>query len=35
LFGPIGHGAHAVDEWVSLESLIRVYEILKKLIVSF
>jgi len=24
-----------VDEWVSLESLIRVYEILKKLIVSF
>ncbi|HUV78700.1 MAG TPA: M20/M25/M40 family metallo-hydrolase [Desulfobacterales bacterium] len=35
LFGPIGHGAHAVDEWVSLKSLIRVYEILKKLIVSF
>ena len=35
LFGPIGHGAHAVDEWVSLKSLIRVYEILKKLIESF
>ena len=35
LFGPIGHGAHAADEWVSLESLICVYEILKKLIVSF
>ena len=34
LFGPKGHGAHAVDEWVSLKSLIRVYEILKKLIES-
>jgi acetylornithine deacetylase len=32
LFGPIGHGAHAVDEWVSLKSLRRVYEVLKKLI---
>jgi acetylornithine deacetylase len=32
LFGPRGHGAHAADEWVSLKSLIRVYEILKKLI---
>ena len=31
LFGPVGHGAHAVDEWVSLKSLISVYEILKKL----
>ena len=35
LFGPIGHGAHAVDEWVSLKSLIRVYEVLKELIASF
>ncbi len=35
LFGPIGHGAHAVDEWVSLKSLIRVYEVLKKLIESW
>jgi acetylornithine deacetylase len=35
LFGPIGHGAHAVDEWVSLKSLIGVYEVLKELIASF
>ena len=35
LFGPAGHGAHAVDEWVSLGSLIRVYGILKDLIESF
>lgn len=34
LFGPIGHGAHAVDEWVSLKSLVRVYEVLKHLIES-
>jgi len=34
LFGPIGHGAHAVDEWVSLKSLIRVYEVLKRLVES-
>lgn len=26
LYGPRGHGAHAVDEWVSLSSLARVYE---------
>ncbi len=32
LYGPIGHGAHAVDEWVSLESLLNVYEVLKKVI---
>jgi acetylornithine deacetylase len=32
LFGPIGHGAHAVDEWVSLKSLVRVYEVLKNVI---
>jgi acetylornithine deacetylase/succinyl-diaminopimelate desuccinylase-like protein len=30
----VGHGAHAVDEWVSLESLIGVYEILKKIILE-
>lgn len=35
LFGPIGHGAHAADEWVSLKSLIRVYDVLKKLIESY
>jgi len=35
LFGPIGHGAHAIDEWVSLKSLVRVYEVLKKLIESY
>jgi acetylornithine deacetylase len=35
LFGPIGHGAHAVDEWVSLKSLIRVYEVLKKVIEAY
>ena len=35
LFGPIGHGAHAVDEWVSLGSLKRVYEIIKRLILAF
>jgi acetylornithine deacetylase/succinyl-diaminopimelate desuccinylase-like protein len=35
LFGPIGHGAHAIDEWVSLKSLLKVYEILKKLIMDF
>jgi acetylornithine deacetylase len=35
LFGPIGHGAHAVDEWVSLKSLVRVYGVLKRLIASY
>ncbi|CAB1074386.1 N-acetylornithine deacetylase (EC [Olavius algarvensis Delta 1 endosymbiont] len=35
LFGPTGHGAHAVDEWVSLKSLIRVYEVLKSLIEAY
>jgi len=34
LFGPAGHGAHAVDEWVSLKSLVRVYKVLKELIES-
>jgi len=32
LFGPVGHGAHAVDEWVSLKSLVRVYEVLMQVI---
>jgi acetylornithine deacetylase len=32
LFGPIGHGAHATDEWVSAKSLVRVYEAVKKVI---
>lgn len=35
LFGPVGHGAHAVAEWVSLKSLIHVYEVLKSLIMNF
>jgi acetylornithine deacetylase len=35
LFGPIGDGAHAVDERVSLKSLIRVYSVLKELITGF
>ena len=35
LFGPIGHGIHAVDEWVSLNSLLKVYETLKRLISDF
>jgi acetylornithine deacetylase/succinyl-diaminopimelate desuccinylase-like protein len=30
LYGPIGHGAHAVDEWVSCKSLLHVCEVLKK-----
>jgi acetylornithine deacetylase len=35
LYGPIGHGAHAVDEWVSLRSLCKIYETLKRLIMEF
>jgi len=35
LYGPVGHGAHAVDEWVSLGSLKRVYDVLRILIESF
>jgi acetylornithine deacetylase len=35
LYGPIGHGAHAIDEWVSLKSLIRVYDVLKTLFQSY
>ena len=32
LFGPAGHGAHAIDEWVSRRSLLRVYEVLRDLL---
>ncbi len=35
LFGPVGHGAHAIDEWVSLQSLVSVYEVLKRLISDY
>jgi acetylornithine deacetylase len=35
VFGPIGNGAHTMEEWVSLKSLITLYEILKKLTVTF
>ena len=35
LFGPIGHGAHAVNEWVSLKSLLKIYDTLKRLISDF
>lgn len=34
LFGPAGHGAHAIDEWVSKESLLNCYEALKKFILE-
>ena len=34
LFGPVGHGAHAVDEWVSLKSLVEVYNVLKQVILT-
>lgn len=30
LFGPAGHGAHAVDEWVSLKSLVAVGAVLRR-----
>jgi acetylornithine deacetylase len=32
LYGPIGHGAHAVDEWVSLKSLGRVGAVLSQVV---
>jgi acetylornithine deacetylase len=35
LFGPAGNGAHAVDEWVSLKSLIRVHQVLQALIEQY
>ncbi len=34
LYGPVGHGAHARDEWVSLRSLTHVYEVLRRLITA-
>ena len=34
LFGPAGHGAHAVDEWVSADSLIDTYKAIKKFILD-
>ena len=35
LFGPAGHGAHAIDEWVSESSMINCYKSLKNFISSF
>jgi acetylornithine deacetylase len=32
LYGPVGHGAHAVDEWVSLASLARVGAVLSHVV---
>jgi acetylornithine deacetylase/succinyl-diaminopimelate desuccinylase-like protein len=32
LYGPVGHGAHAVDEWVSLKSLARVGTVLSQVV---
>jgi len=34
LFGPAGHGAHAIDEWVSCRSLLKVGDVLKTVISS-
>jgi len=35
LFGPSGHGAHAIDEWVSKSSMMYCYKSLKDLILSY
>ena len=35
LFGPAGHGAHAIDEWVSESSMINCYKSLKNFVSSF
>ncbi len=35
LFGPAGHGAHAIDEWVSKSSMVFCFESLKDLILSY
>ena len=35
LFGPAGHGAHAIDEWVSKKSMISCFEAMKKFILGF
>jgi acetylornithine deacetylase len=34
LYGPIGHGAHSIDEWVSCKSLLNVCEVLEKVFSS-
>ena len=34
LFGPAGHGAHAIDEWVSKESMLNCYKTMKKFILG-
>lgn len=34
LFGPAGHGAHAIDEWVSESSMVNCYEAMKKFILQ-
>jgi len=34
LFGPAGHGAHAIDEWVSEKSLVNCYEAMKQFILE-
>ncbi|MCU0585837.1 MAG: M20/M25/M40 family metallo-hydrolase [Desulfobacterales bacterium] len=34
LFGPAGHGAHAVDEWVSLKSLVDTYAALRTVLTT-
>ena len=35
LFGPAGHGAHAIDEWVSESSMINCYKSLRNFISNF
>ena len=35
LFGPAGHGAHAIDEWVSESSMINCYKYLRNFISNF
>ena len=35
LFGPAGHGAHAIDEWVSKSSMVFCFESLKDFILSY
>ncbi|MDP6339308.1 MAG: M20/M25/M40 family metallo-hydrolase [Candidatus Marinimicrobia bacterium] len=35
LFGPAGHGAHAIDEWVSESSLLNCYQAMKSFILGF
>ena len=35
LIGPTGHGLHSIDEWVELDSVVKLAEILAKTIVAF